>query len=139
MKKFPRSISPWRGATTLAALAALSALSVLSAPMAQADPNISVGVTITSGLPPPPVVRHEPVPAPRAAQIWIQGYWGWNGNAHIWIPGRWEASRPGYVYVQPEWREGPNGWELHRGGWKGGGGGGGPGHCPPGQRKKGNC
>lgn len=115
-------------------------LSLLSAAGgAVADPNISWGVTISSGTPPPPV-RYEPVPPPRAAYVWLQGYWGWNGSAYIWVPGRWERERPGYVYAQPQWVEGPRGWELHHGGWKGGTGGpGGPGHCPPGQRKKGNC
>ncbi len=115
-------------------------LSLLSAAGgAVADPNISWGVTISSGTPPPPV-RYEPVPPPRAAYVWLQGYWGWNGSAYIWVPGRWERERPGYVYAQPQWVEGPRGWELHHGGWKGGPGGpGGPGHCPPGQRKKGNC
>lgn len=104
---------------------------------AHADPNISWGVTISSGTPPPPVVRYEPVPAPRPSQVWVQGYWNWNGGAHVWVPGRWIAQRPGYVYAQPQWIEGPQGWQLQRGGWKQGGGG--PGHCPPGQRKKGNC
>ncbi len=113
-------------------------LSLLAAAaVARADPNVSWGVTISSGLPPPPVVRYEPVPPPRAAHIWLQGYWGWNGNAHVWVPGHWERQRPGYVYAQPQWIEGPRGWEFRPGGWRGGPGG--PGHCPPGQRKKGNC
>ncbi len=104
---------------------------------ANAD-NIQWGVTISSGMPPPPVVRYEPVPAPRAAHVWVQGYWNWSGGAYVWVPGHWVSARPGYVYAQPQWVEGPDGWRLQRGGWKGGGGGG-PGHCPPGQRKKGNC
>ena len=106
---------------------------------AHADANVSWGVTISSGMPPPPV-RYEPVPPPRPAYVWLQGYWGWSGNAYVWVPGRWERERPGYVYAQPQWVQGPRGWELHHGGWKSGPGGpGGPGHCPPGQRKKGNC
>ncbi len=106
---------------------------VLAGGSASADPNLSFGVTISSGTPPPPI-RYEPVPPPRPAYIWLQGYWGWDGHAHVWIPGRWERERPGYVYAQPQWIEGPRGWEFRPGGWKGG-----PGHCPPGQRKKGNC
>lgn len=104
---------------------------------AQADPNISWGVTISSGMPPPPAVRYEPVPAPRASQVWVQGFWNWSGGNYVWVPGHWVAARPGYVYGQPQWVQGPNGWVL-KGGWKSGPGGG-PGHCPPGQRKKGNC
>lgn len=106
-----------------------------------AEPNISWGVTITGGTP-PPVIRQEPVPPPRAGQVRIQGYWGWQGGAHVWVPGHWERARVGYVYVDPVWREGPQGWELHGGGWQRGAQGPdqrGGGHCPPGQRKKGNC
>lgn len=102
-----------------------------------ADPNISWGVTISSGMPPPPVVRYEPPPPPRPSHVWVQGYWNWNGGAYVWVPGRWVGARPGYVYAQPQWIEGPQGWQLQRGGWKPGKGG--AGHCPPGQRKKGNC
>ncbi len=39
---------------------------------AHADPNISWGVTISSGMPPPPAVRYEPMPAPRPLNVWIQ-------------------------------------------------------------------
>lgn len=116
---------------------------VLASVSAQADPNISWGVTISSGSPPPPV-RYEPMPPPRPAYVWLQGYWGWNGNAYVWVPGRWERERPGYVYAQPQWIQSPRGWEFRPGAWHGGGSHGhggdeGYGHCPPGQRKKGNC
>lgn len=114
------------------------ALMALAAASAHADPSISWGVTISSGMPPPPRVYHEPMPAPRPAHVWAQGYWNWNGGAYVWVPGHWVGARPGYVYAQPQWIEGPQGWQLQRGGWKQGHGGG-PGHCPPGQRKKGNC
>jgi hypothetical protein len=107
------------------------------AALSHADPNISWGVTISSGTPPPPV-RYEPMPPPRPAFVWLQGYWGWNGGGYVWVPGRWERERPGYAYAQPQWIEGPRGWEFRPGGWHGGGGPG-AGHCPPGQRKKGNC
>ncbi len=115
----------------------------------QADSDIQWGVTISSGMRPPPVVRHEPVPPPRPAFVWVQGYWGWNGNAYVWLPGRWEPARPGYVYVQPNWQQGPRGWELHQGGWHAQGPHhaerghgrerGGPDNCPPGHRRKGEC
>ena len=106
-----------------------------------AETNISWGITITGGTP-PPEMRHEPRPPPRAGHVWMQGYWGWQSGAHVWIPGRWERVRAGYVYVEPIWREGPKGWELHGGGWQPGSKGQGKkggGHCPPGQQKKGHC
>ncbi len=100
---------------------------------AHAGPNVQWGVTISSGTPPPPV-RYETMPPPRVGYLWVEGYWNWNGGAHVWVPGHWVRARSGYEYAQPRWQEVPNGWELNRGGWRRG-----QGHCPPGQRKKGNC
>ncbi len=114
-------------------MAMLGLLLAAAMTTAHAGPNISWGVTISSGTPPPPV-RYEPVPAPRVGYVWVEGYWNWNGGAHVWVPGHWVRARSGYEYAQPRWQEGPSGWELHRGGWRHGAG-----HCPPGQRKKGNC
>ena len=105
-----------------------------------AEPSIQWGVTISSGGPPPPVVRYEPLPPPRPAHVWVHGYWAWDGNDYRWLPGRWERARVGYVYVQPEWIQSPEGWQFRQGG---------KGrdredshkrdHCPPGHRRKGDC
>ena len=119
----------------------LALMSAFSFNHARAEPNISWGITITGGTP-PPVMRDEPIPPPRAGYAWIPGYWNWQSGSHVWVSGRWERQRTGYVYAEPVWREGPKGWELHRGGWRPGGqdrprhGGG---HCPPGQQNKGHC
>ncbi len=119
----------------------LALMSAFSFNHALAETNISWGITITGGTPPPDM-RNEPIPPPRAGYVWIPGYWNWQSGAHVWVSGLWERQRTGYVYAEPVWREGPKGWELHRGGWRPGGkdrhrhGGG---HCPPGQQKKGNC
>ena len=119
----------------------LALISTFLSVHALAEPNISWGITITGGTP-PPVTRDEPIPPPRVGYAWIPGYWNWQSGAHVWVAGRWERQRTGYVYAEPVWREGPKGWELHRGGWRPGGKGkhrqGGD-HCPPGQHKKGNC
>ena len=130
----------------------MMALSLLvAAPFGMAQSALDWSVTVSSGMPPPPMVRYEPVPVARPGAVWVQGYWNWNGGGYIWIPGRWETARVGFMYVQPAWREGPRGWELRRGGWYRGerhrdydhqdydGPYGGPGHCPPGHRKKGEC
>jgi len=112
----------------------------------QAQSALDWSVTISSGMPPPPVLRHEPLPVARPGQIWIRGFWDWNGMAYVWVPGHWAAARAGYSYVQPAWREGPHGWDLRRCGWHRSGSDfddGSPGrragHCPPGHRRKGEC
>jgi hypothetical protein len=109
-----------------------------------AEPSIQWGVTISSGGPPPPVVRYEPLPPPRPAHVWVHGYWAWDGNDYRWLPGRWERARVGYVYVQPEWIQSPEGWQFRQGGWQGGKGRDREDshkrdHCPPGHRRKGDC
>lgn len=119
--------------TVLAGLLLVAAVS-----FAQAGSDIRWGITISAGTPPPPV-RYEPPPPPRPAHVWVEGYWNWNGTAYVWMPGRWLRARPGYDYAQPRWQEGPSGWELHRGGWRRGNSPERAPHCPPGQRKKGNC
>ncbi len=45
-----------------------------------AEPTIQWGVTISSGGMPPPAVRYEPLPPPRQSQVWVRGYWAWDGN-----------------------------------------------------------
>jgi hypothetical protein len=117
-----------------------------------AEPTIQWGVTISSGGAPPPAVRYEPLPPPRQSQVWVRGYWAWDGNDYRWVPGRWERARIGYVYIQPEWIQSPEGWQFRQGGWQGGEGRARDhdrdhdredshrrSHCPPGHRKKGEC
>ncbi len=112
----------------------------------QADPDIHGSVTISSGTPPPPVVRQEPLPPPRPSFVWVQGYWSLSNHRYEWVPGRWERARAGFVYVQPEWREGPGGWEFRQGGWRNDVSDreqdhdrDSRSHCPPGHRRKGEC
>lgn len=97
---------------------------------------VDVGINVVIGTPPPPPRVITP-PPPRAGQVWVPGFWGWDGRRHVWVEGHWEAARPGYVYEPPVWVQADNGWQLRERGWK---------HkkphphgCPPGQAKKGNC
>ena len=142
-------------------LLACSGLGLLATP-ASAEVNVDWGVTISSGTPPPPV-RYERIPPPRAEFVWAAGYWRWRDGAYVWMPGRWQRARAGYMYSQPEWREGPRGWDFQPGGWRRGpphkerseyernhgrehehGGhhdrdDRGSGRCPPGHQRKGDC
>lgn len=131
--------------------ASLMALGVSAVVLPVAQAQVSVNINI--GAPPPP--RAEPMPPPRHGFVWIPGFWDWDGYRHFWREGHWVRERPGYVYAQPVWRQGPHGWELDRGGWRGGpppgrgprhedgdddrrGPGRGP-DCPPGHARKGEC
>lgn len=77
--------------------------------------NVDVGIFIGSA---PPPVRYESMPPPRAGNVWVPGYWNWNGRRHTWVNGHWERARPGYVYVNPSWQRTDRGWHLSHGEWR---------------------
>jgi len=113
---------------------------------AQVSVNINVPGLIQVA---PPAPRYEPMPGPRAGQIWVPGHWQWNERAYVWRSGYWQAARPDYAYAPGRWVQADGGWRWMEGNWRraeqprhveredhhGGGGY----HCPPGQAKKGRC
>lgn len=46
-----------------------------------------------------PPARHEETPPKNVPpdQIWVAGYWRWDGVRYVWIPGHLEKRAPGYV------------------------------------------
>ncbi len=67
----------------------------------------------------PPAPRYEVIGgAPVAGQVWIGGYWGWNGGRHVWQPGSWVAPRPGYRWAPHRWERSGRGWQQHPGHWQ---------------------
>jgi hypothetical protein len=67
--------------------------------------------------PPAPRVEYYGAP-PVVGQIWIGGFWGWNGGRHVWNGGHWDAPRPGHRWVPHAWeRQGP-GWRQRPGYWE---------------------
>lgn len=71
--------------------------------------------------PPAPRVEYYGAP-PVVGQIWINGFWNWNGRGHVWVPGRWEAPRPGYMWVPHRWERDGRGWRQSGGHWQPDGG-----------------
>lgn len=68
----------------------------------------------------PPRMRFERRPrfAPRG-QVWVPGYWNWNGQQHVWVQGHFEARpRPNAVWVQPRWGRQGRQWILTPGQWR---------------------
>ncbi|MCS6914109.1 MAG: hypothetical protein NZ890_12820 [Myxococcota bacterium] len=78
-------------------------------------PPISVSVA-----PPPP--RYEPVLHCGYGQVYIPGYWDWNGGWY-WVRGHCQAVMAGYSYVPPSY----SGGVYIRGYWAPQGGG----YVPP--------
>jgi hypothetical protein len=103
--------------TLLAALAGLAfaapaVIALTLAPPAAAQSSLSV----TIGTPPPPV-RYEVVPAPRAGYIWAPGFWRWDGHHHVWAEGHWVAERHGYRWAPDRWEHDHEGWHYVPGHW----------------------
>ena len=83
---------------TLAAAATFTMATVALAPLTPA----AAQVTITFGAPPPPM-RYEIVPAPRAGYVWAPGHWRLVNDQYVWMGGQWYQARPGYRYVPDRW------------------------------------
>ena len=79
-------------------------------PMPQAQATVEVETA-----PPPPIVEFRP-PAP-PGNVWIPGYWHWNGQRHVWIGGRWSAPRQGFRWQPDHWVRSGRGYRLETGRW----------------------
>jgi hypothetical protein len=92
----------------------LSALAAGSVVPASAE--VSGGINIRIG-PPPPVVERIPV-APGPNYYWRAGWWRWNGTAYVWAPGAYVV-RPyaGARWIPGHWVHRPRGWFWRAGHW----------------------
>jgi hypothetical protein len=67
---------------------------------------------------PPPPLRQEVVPPPRAGMGWRAGYWRWNSTRYVWVPGHYaRVPHPGAHWVPGHWAQGPRGWFWVEGHW----------------------
>jgi hypothetical protein len=102
--------------TTLATAAAFTMATAVMAPITPASAQVS----ITFGAPPPPV-RYEAVPAPRAGYVWAPGHWRLANDQYVWQGGQWYQARPGYRYVPDNWERytdnGRERWRYHASRW----------------------
>ncbi len=102
-----------RSLFTLVAAAAVSVPAVM-APALVSPASAQVDFNIIVGSPPPPL-RYEVVPTPRAGYVWAPGHWRWDGRQHVWNQGVWVQQRAGYRYVPDRWeRYMDNGHERWR-------------------------
>lgn len=98
--------------TTRKLLFAVATVASLSAPLAQANPNWSIGINIG-----PPPVRYEPVPVPRVGYLWVPGCWEWQGNRHVWIGGHYIREKHHHHYQPSYWNERGGRWYYTPGRW----------------------
>lgn len=77
-----------------------------------------VGIAYYAPVPPPPL-RVEPIiVSPGPGNVWINGYWGYEGGRHVWHAGHYERPpHPGAHYVAPRWERKGNRYAFREGHW----------------------
>jgi WXXGXW repeat (2 copies) len=70
--------------------------------------------------PPPAPYTESPPPKPHPADVWVAGYFKWDGRDFEWVPGHWMAPPPGTRdWVPGAWSERADGkWEFVDGHWQ---------------------
>jgi hypothetical protein len=70
--------------------------------------------------PPPEAYVESQPPSARATDVWVPGYFKWDGRDYDWVPGRW-ATPPDHTHdwVPGEWSERSDGrWQFVDGHWE---------------------
>jgi hypothetical protein len=92
----------------------------LLAPVLAAFSMVACGGAVYYASVPPPPLRAEVIGvAPAPGYVWVNGYWGWRGNAHVWVAGSWmRPPRPRAVWVAPRWEGRGGRYYFHEGRWR---------------------
>ena len=93
-----------------------ASLAVVTTPL---HAQVSIGVTITAGSPPPPLPVYDQPPIPGDGYIWVPGYWAWDDDEYYWVPGTWvPAPYSGALWTPGYWGWGDDGmYVFHQGYW----------------------
>ena len=77
------------------------------------------GVTYYAPVPPPPLQVEAYGLSPGPGNVWINGYWGYEGGHHVWHGGHWEKPpRPNAHYVAARWDRKGDQYAFREGHWK---------------------
>lgn len=78
-----------------------------------------VKVSIYAPVPPPPPREEVHVIASAPGQIWIAGFWGYEGGHHVWHPGHYEKPpAANFHYVAPRWDRKGTQYAFREGHWQ---------------------
>jgi hypothetical protein len=67
---------------------------------------------------PPPPQAEAQGPAPSPDQVWMPGFWQWNGARHVWSAGRWTPPpQPGMAWDAPRWENRSGRYAFIEGRW----------------------
>ena len=80
--------------------------------------QVSVGISISANIAPPPLPVYTQPPCPYDGYMWTPGYWGYGDMGYYWVPGVWvRPPHMGYLWTPSYWgfAGGIYGW--HAGYW----------------------
>ena len=65
--------------------------------------SLSIGVNVSTALPPLPVYSQPPCPVD--GYLWSPGYWAWDDDdGYYWVPGVWiMPPQPNYLWTPGYW------------------------------------
>ena len=80
--------------------------------------QVSVGVSISANIAPPPLPVYEQPPCPVDGYLWCPGYWAYTEDGYFWVPGIWVLPpRYGYLWTPPYWGFEAGVYGFHPGYW----------------------
>lgn len=95
----------------------IAAVLVAAVPLAS-PAQVSVGVGVNIGTPPPALPYYSMPYAPGPNYQWQPGYWGYGAYGYYWVPGVWVAAPAVGLYWTPGyWGWGGGGYAWNAGYW----------------------
>ena len=80
--------------------------------------QVSVGVTISARIAPPPLLVYEQPPCPVEGYLWCPGYWAYSDGGYFWVPGVWILPpQYGFFWTPPYWGFEAGVYGFHPGYW----------------------
>ena len=80
--------------------------------------QVSVGISIDSSIPPPPLPVYVQPACPVDGYLWVPGYWAYTNDGYFWVPGVWVfPPQPGYLWTPAYWGYSGGRYGFHHGYW----------------------
>ena len=91
----------------------------LGIPAFDASAQVSVGITISAPIAPPPLPVYVQPPIPEEGYLWTPGYWAYDEDGgYYWVPGTWvRPPTVGLLWTPPYWGFVDGFYGFHGGYW----------------------
>jgi hypothetical protein len=82
------------------------------------DDDGSAAADLSASAQPPPLPDTDQPPCPEEGDLWVPGYWAWDGVNYYWVPGEWVFPPRVAVFWTPGyWAYAGSVFVFHRGYW----------------------